>query len=381
VLPKHSVFLVNSNATEIAKANLLDQVKNGVQTTTKAIVADSLAQYERDKGTVDQKELVDRILDNIRKTKYSDTGYYFVYQYDGIRLVAPENPAQEGKNLWDLTDEAGNKPVQMFAEQAKAGGGFVTYMWVNPSTKVAEQKVSYVAPLVMGDKEVLVGTGTYLPMLQKAQDEMSANQQQAVTSLMWILIPAIVVLVLVILLVIYRFFTRSVVKPLKNVTDAAVKIAQGDTDALISVKTDDEIGRVAKTIDNEVRQAFKQVERAREVSEKQGRYNSEHVNKLVVNLERLSKGELYCDMETEDPDSDTEDLAGLFENISSKLHFTVDTLKGYIGEMSRVLGAMSEGNLRVSIDKEYLGEFTALKDSINGIASSLSSVLVRCRSE
>ena len=369
------ILHVNAKAMEIAETDLLNQVKNGVQTTTQAVVKNSLAQYEKDKDSMSEKELVDLILDNIRNTQYSDTGYYFVYMYDGTRLVAPENPSQEGQNLWDLTDEAGNKPVQEFITQAKAGGGFVTYMWVNPATKTAEQKVSYVAPLVMGSTEVLVGTGTYLPMLQQAQDEMSASQQNIINTVLWYTIPAAAVLLLAIMLLLYALIMRRVIRPLKKVTTAATKIAEGDADAVLDVNTNDEIGRVARTIDGEVRQAFKSIAASQAVLEKRDQYQKKHVEELVVNLERLAKGELYCDMTVQPADEDMREMYEVYKSISDNLHKSVDTIRGYIEEISQVLGEITNGNLDALITSDYQGVFVELRDSINGILDSLNDTL------
>jgi methyl-accepting chemotaxis protein len=193
---------------------------------------------------------------------------------------------------------------------------------------------------------------------------------------MALILVAILAFIIVMSVIALVFIIKSsITKPIKETADFAKALASGKLDEQVAIRSNDEIGQLTSTLDNEVREAFRQIERAREVSDKQSRYQSEHVDRLVVNLERLSKGELYCDMEAAEPDEDTMELYKLFGNVSSNLHFTVDTLKGYIGEISDVLGEISSGNLCTGIDREYLGEFSALKDSINSIASSLSSVL------
>jgi methyl-accepting chemotaxis protein len=68
-------------------------------------------------------------------------------------------------------------------------------------------------------------------------------------------------------------------------------------------------------------------------------------------------------------------LYELYSRISENLHLTVDTLKAYISEISESLRAMSAGDLSVSIESEYRGDFAALKESINSIAGSLSRVM------
>lgn len=370
-----SIQLVNSEAEGIAKTSLLDQVKSGVQTTTMAIVTESQSQFERDRGTMPDDQLTEKILDNIRLTKYSDSGYFFVYQYDGTRVVAPENPSQEGKNLWDLTDEEGKKPIQLLIAQAQAGGGFVTYLWTNPATNAVEEKLSFAAPMKLGDTELMVGTGTYLPMIKETQQRMSDSQQRIINTLTTIMIPSVLVVVFIVLLMVYMLILRRVVKPLKSVNLAAESIARGDTDVVLNVSSNDEIGRVASTIDKEVREAFRSIEKARLTSEKQAAYQAAEVDKLLVNLERLAQGRLLCDITVTSGDAETAELSMLYSNIAGNLHSAVDAIKGYISETAHVLSEMSKGNLDVEITSDYKGDFVALKDSINGITDSLSETM------
>lgn len=51
------------------------------------------------------------------------------------------------------------------------------------------------------------------------------------------------------------------------------------------------------------------------------------------------------------------------------------TVNSYISEISNKLSEMSEGNLNISIEKEYVGDFISLKESINGIAKSMRDTI------
>ena len=55
---------------------------------------------------------------------------------------------------------------------------------------------------------------------------------------------------------------------------------------------------------------------------------------------------------------------------------TISNLKGYIYEISEVLGEVAKGNLNVGIDSEYKGDFVALKNSINRIVESLNEIMM-----
>lgn len=61
-------------------------------------------------------------------------------------------------------------------------------------------------------------------------------------------------------------------------------------------------------------------------------------------------------------------LAGIFEH-------TIHRLKGYIGEISGVLAAISEGDLTVETRQDYVGDFVSIKNSLNGILDRLNDTM------
>ena len=205
------------------------------------------------------------------------------------------------------------------------------------------------------------------------EDKAAANTAQADSVTMITII--ILVVVLVLSIVIGILISRIISKPIQETAACAKALASGDLDAVLNVKSQDEAGQLASTIDGEVRQAFKDIERARAVSEKQARYQSDEVNKLLVNLQRLSQGELFCDIEVNTADEDTQALHDLFSEIAGNLSGAVSAIKGYIKEISEVLGEMSDGNLSVEITSVYKGDFIELKRSINTIIGALNETL------
>lgn len=52
---------------------------------------------------------------------------------------------------------------------------------------------------------------------------------------------------------------------------------------------------------------------------------------------------------------------------------TSDTLSSYINEISYILNAISKGNLNVKVEKEYIGDFQEIKQSLNLILQSLDN--------
>ena len=235
------------------------------------------------------------------------------------------------------------------------------------SQQTGEPIKSVYCPVIIGNS-----TAPWSVVVEVDNAEVMASTMRMSTTLIIILAVLLAVIVVSLLLMV-RY---SISKPIKETANLAKSLAEGHLDAPVKIKSYDEIGELKAILDDQVRGAFKNIQKTQVVTEKQSRYSSEQVDKLVVNLERLSKGELYCDMSVGDADEDTQDVYTLFSNISANLHMSVNAIKGYIKDISSVLGEISAKNLNVEISAEYQGDFVALKDSINGIVQSLNEVML-----
>ncbi|MDG6249843.1 cache domain-containing protein [Methanocalculus sp.] len=85
--------------------------------------------------------------------------YIFAYEKDGTTLALPFEPDQIGTSRSDLQDAEGRYFIREIIETGLAGGGFVSYLYANPTHGFAvEPKISYV--MKGGDGWVL-GSGLY----------------------------------------------------------------------------------------------------------------------------------------------------------------------------------------------------------------------------
>jgi methyl-accepting chemotaxis protein len=130
-----------------------------------------------------------------------------------------------------------------------------------------------------------------------------------------------------------------------------------------------------KKNNEEVSELMSQLQQVSDADKRQMEYQKKEVEKLLVNLERLSNGELVCEIEVDLPDESIRDAYEVFRNIADNLFISVNTIKGYILEIASVLTEISRGNLSEGIQSEYKGDFVELKDSINHIVKSLNGVL------
>ncbi|HEX3047126.1 MAG TPA: cache domain-containing protein, partial [Bacillota bacterium] len=203
----------------VASDKVLTEVENSMRFTVETAISTMQNLYNENPGAKsaeDVKALIKREFDS---AKYSEAGYFFVYRYDGVRLVAPENKSQEGKNLWDLTDSKGNKPVQEFVKAAQKGGGFVRYVWLNPKTNKQEDKLSYVAPLELGDLSLAVGTGTYLPMVAQTRLEITSKINEAKNTTLIIILFFEIIIIITSLFLLMFLIKGTIVNPLNNMVE------------------------------------------------------------------------------------------------------------------------------------------------------------------
>lgn len=104
-------------------------------------------------------------------------------------------------------------------------------------------------------------------------------------------------------------------------------------------------------------------------------YITEKISKPIGNLvnisKQIAKGDLDVSVEIESEDEIGE-LATSFSEM-------IVTLKGYIKELSRVLGSIEQGNLDILTTEEYKGNFLEMKTSIDNITLSLNNIFTEIR--
>jgi methyl-accepting chemotaxis protein len=248
-----------------------------------------------------------------------------------------------------------------------------------------------IADIVLNQKSSFSGDATilgeeyityYMPIFapdNSAMGVLFAGQSitQFYADLNRIILLVVIISLAAIIIVVFMSFLivkGSVTRQIKSTAGLANALASGDLEHAIQVRNKDEIGKLANLLDSDVRQAFKNIEKARLVSEKKARYQTDQVNKLLENLKRLSRGELICDMAVSSADDDTADIHALFTEISENLHMSVGAIDGYVKEITYFLDMLAQGDFTGEVVSEYHGDFIALKDSINKIIENMNSV-------
>jgi signal transduction histidine kinase len=92
---------------------------------------------------------------------FSDkSGYFYIYDMQGVNIAHATQPEIEGSNLLEYKDSKGNLLIQHLIKAAAEGGGFVEFWWENPLTKEEEQKLGYALPIE--GTSFFIGSGIYV---------------------------------------------------------------------------------------------------------------------------------------------------------------------------------------------------------------------------
>ena len=108
---------------------------------------------------------------------YGHDGYFFLYDLHGTVLAHSRQPELVGQNLWELRDPLGRPTIQRLIAQARAGGGYVEYLWRKPSSGETAPKLGYVMALPRWGW--MLGSGLYLDdihaTLAQLDQQVSSN--------------------------------------------------------------------------------------------------------------------------------------------------------------------------------------------------------------
>lgn len=96
------------------------------------------------------------------------------------------------------------------------------------------------------------------------------------------------------------------------------------------------------------------------------------INLWINRIDLLSQGDLY----TECPKTNSKDEIGILASSTTKL---IENLKSLVSDLTHVLGEMSKGNMKVSSNREYHGDFSPIQKSIQEIIESFNDMLSRIK--
>ena len=120
----------------------------------------------RDEAQLQAKE-------TLRKPRFGKEDYFFIYDFDGRALMVAGSPTIEGQVMLGKTDAGGGKLWDAFVSRAKAGSGYVDYVFPRAGQTESKAKRGYV--IGVPEWQWIVGTGVYVDDVEEAMKKAALS--------------------------------------------------------------------------------------------------------------------------------------------------------------------------------------------------------------
>jgi HAMP domain-containing protein len=212
--------------------------------------------------------LKDPELKSIAVQKVGETGYTAVHDNKGINHFHV-NPQIVGTDLHDLAPKL--PAFWKILEASLIGPASGYYDWKDADGKI-RPKYMYLVPVK--DIDLIVASTTYIEEFSKPSKAIEGRMRwvqgrylDAYDIKIRIFYLVMVVALVVLLMVIY-FYSRSVVRPIRYLSEVADKISMGELDTPIQIKGKGEVGALAESIERmqtSVKAAIERLQKRKEV--------------------------------------------------------------------------------------------------------------------
>ena len=196
------------------------------------------------KDVTDKEQAVAVIRNLVDQIRYESdkSGYFLVY--DGtVNVALPPKKELQGKDLAGIKDKNGVMIVQEMRDKARAGGGFVNYIWAKPGAGDT-RKLTY-AEMIPGT-QMWIGTGVYLDNIEAYKDQMAGDIGSMVSkrTTTMVLVSGLIFAAIIALCL---FIALGIVRALKEMVVGFRDIAEGEGDLTkrIAIQSKDEIAELA----------------------------------------------------------------------------------------------------------------------------------------
>jgi HAMP domain-containing protein len=193
--------------------------------------------------------LRDPWLKSIAVQKVGETGYTAVHDNRGINYFHV-NPQIVGTDLHDLSSKL--PAFWKILEASLKGPASGYYDWKDADGKI-RPKYMYLAPVK--DTDLIVAATTYIDEFSRPSRAMEGKMKQIernyleeYESRIRIFYLVILCVVLILLVRIY-FYARSVIRPIRYLSEVADKISMGELDTPIQIREKGEVGVLAESIE------------------------------------------------------------------------------------------------------------------------------------
>ncbi len=227
-------------------------------------------------------------------------------------------------------------------------------------------------PVTMADVSALIQAGTGKALLDKVRAQFDAfiqteNQlnaersEQAKQNVVWVQTQALIFTLgsLVIGLLLGISISRGITRPLAKLTNMANKMVAGNLSQMVDIKSRDEMSQITLRQDEmgDIGRAFDAL----------ANYFKAVIEDFVQISQGLATGNLRVTPQAE--------YKGDFIQIKKALEIALSNLRRVIEDIVQVSQGLAAGNLRVTPKAEYGGDFVQIKQALETALSNLRRVI------
>ncbi|WP_404334658.1 methyl-accepting chemotaxis protein [Sphingomonas sp. MMS12-HWE2-04] len=346
---------------------LSSSLEAGFNQRTEQTVAVAYSQLERfyaeeKAGRMTQAQAQKAAEDTIRAMRFGDGNkdYFFILDTNLTMLMHPVKPELENGSVADKPDASGKFHYREMIQKAKAtGDGFVQYDYKMPDGSGVKPKLSYVRAFKPWNWVVVTGV---------FNEEISATVRAAAWRLSLVILLVVAALIAVIVIV-----SRSITRPLGQITSRMGDLAQGNTgEEIPGIERRDEIGDMAAAL-----QVFRQNAVAKAEAEF-AKAQSDADQKAIVTvlsekLEALSEGDLTATIPGNVPVA--------YQELADNFNKALTNLRELIAALAEASQSIETGSSEIAAASDDLARRTESNAaSLEETSAALSQMNARLKS-
>lgn len=349
--------------TKTVSYHLLNLEKQRIKNATET-AASFLTELIISNNNLSQAEFQRLIKNYNQNIRFGEIGYFFVYDQKGNTISLPPSPAIEGTNRWNLKDANGKYIIRVLKETADKGGGFTEYVYPNPNTGEAENKISYVTPIKGTD--YFIGAGTYDGIINTQLTEVKNDLNNIINNISKTLIIFLLATILIFALIII-FISRYISRNINKILSGMNKMAAGDLTYRMDIESKDEIGKLAQAY-NQTANSQKEI--------------LTEIKKEIIELTNQSQELAISGQEVEKA---AEQVGGAIENVASgaeessqatnNISKLIDKIQlGVSNAVQKMDGTEKAVNNSVKVIKDTDLIFNKIEKTVNKLSSLIQEI-------
>jgi len=160
----------------------LSRLQSSLKSQVNQIAEMSQHLYEQNQEKMTQQEVERLVIEAVRPFRFNGgRSRFFIRSMSGTTKLWPQDPALEGRSVFDNANENRLQVFRDMADTARKGGGFYEYFWERKEGTESRpaQAIAYIAPFAPFDW--YIGAGDYLEEIERDTKEQlkSAIRQHA----------------------------------------------------------------------------------------------------------------------------------------------------------------------------------------------------------